>query len=74
MRCPECGGECERNEADVVGDDGPWRCPACRWMESKRVGYCHCCGLLIPGANADARMCQRCVDAWSTMNRTRGRP
>ena len=33
MNCPRCGGECERDEADIgVGTQyGPWRCPDCGW-------------------------------------------
>lgn len=37
MRCPRCGGPCDRDEADVgigvIG--GPWGCPACHWIEGE---------------------------------------
>lgn len=37
MKCPKCGGACERDEADVgVGTiGGPWGCPACHWIDEK---------------------------------------
>lgn len=36
MKCPDCGGECERDEVDNgIGMDacGPWGCPECHWVE-----------------------------------------
>lgn len=38
MTCPQCGGECERDEIDNgVGMEacGPWGCPECHWVESR---------------------------------------
>ena len=34
-QCPECGGECVRNEVDIgVGiQRGPWRCIECGYTE-----------------------------------------
>ena len=39
MKCPRCGTDCERLEADVgVGIlTGPWRCPGCKWGPAVRV-------------------------------------
>jgi hypothetical protein len=35
MNCPNCGGECWRDEVDIgVGTmHGPWRCDGCDWYE-----------------------------------------
>lgn len=36
MKCPKCGGPCERDEVDNgVGMQpiGPWGCPNCHWVE-----------------------------------------
>jgi hypothetical protein len=35
MKCPKCGGECDRDEVDIgVGvQGGPWGCPDCHWVE-----------------------------------------
>lgn len=36
MTCPECGGECERDEVDNgVGMEacGRWGCPDCQWVQ-----------------------------------------
>lgn len=36
MKCPECGGELERDMVDVgVGElpSSPWGCPDCHWVE-----------------------------------------
>jgi hypothetical protein len=35
MKCPNCGGECDRDEVDIgVGvQGGPWGCPDCGWVE-----------------------------------------
>lgn len=38
MTCPQCGGECERDEVDNgVGMEpcGPWGCPECHWVEGR---------------------------------------
>lgn len=37
MKCPKCGGDCERDEVDNgVGMEacGPWGCPECHWVQS----------------------------------------
>lgn len=36
MKCPQCGGECERDEVDNgVGMQAcsPWGCPVCHWVD-----------------------------------------
>ena len=36
MKCPKCGGECERDEVDIgvgIQGAGPWGCPDCHWVE-----------------------------------------
>lgn len=41
MKCPNCGGECERDMVDVgVGEmpSGPWGCPECQWVEGQEPG------------------------------------
>jgi hypothetical protein len=46
MKCPKCGGECERDEVDNgVGMQacGPWGCPMCHWYE-RGVELCGVCG------------------------------
>lgn len=38
MKCPTCGGECERDEVDNgVGMEGcgPWGCPDCHRVEER---------------------------------------
>lgn len=38
LKCPNCGGACERDEVDNgVGMEacGPWGCPECHWAEEK---------------------------------------
>ena len=43
MKCPKCGGECERDEVDNgVGIEacGPWGCPDCHWFETRESDLC----------------------------------
>lgn len=37
MKCPKCGGECDRDRVDIgVGImHGPWGCTQCAWSESE---------------------------------------
>ena len=39
MRCPQCGGACDRDSVDIgVGvQHGPWRCDDCGWYEGNEV-------------------------------------
>lgn len=39
MNCPQCQGECYRDEVDIgVGIQvGPWRCSECGWYQGHEV-------------------------------------
>lgn len=44
MICPQCGGDCVRDEVDIgVGiQGGPWGCPDCHWVEDVDLTLCFC--------------------------------